>query len=94
MCQKSCGSFLAGAILGAAIGAGLALLYAPTTGREARKILRKKALLAKAKVLEARDDLLEGVAELKEKAIKEAKGFGQKTRRAAKTAVKEFKKST
>ncbi|MEW6407344.1 MAG: YtxH domain-containing protein [Patescibacteria group bacterium] len=89
MCQKNCGSFLAGLIFGAAAGAALALLYAPTTGREARKILKKKADLAKKKALEARDELLKGINELKEKAKTEAKGFERK----AKRAVKEFRKS-
>jgi gas vesicle protein len=94
MCScKHYGSFIGGLIFGAAVGAGLALLYAPTTGKEARKILKKKADAAKKKFLEARDELLEGVEELKEKAVREAKDFGQKTRRVAKVAAKEFKKS-
>ncbi len=36
-------SFLAGAILGGAIGAMAALLLAPRTGAETREVLKKKA---------------------------------------------------
>lgn len=88
MCKNSCGSFIGGLIFGAAVGAGLALLYAPTTGKEARKILKKKAEEAKKKALEARDKIMEGVEEIKEKAAEEAKDFEGRTKRA----VKEFKK--
>lgn len=35
--------FLAGAVMGSAIGAGVALLFAPRTGKDTRKILRDKA---------------------------------------------------
>lgn len=93
MSAKNCGSFLAGVIFGAAVGAGLALLYAPTTGREARKILKKKAEEAKKKVKEARDELLEGIEELKEKAQEEANELQRRTRKAVRGVAKEFKKS-
>lgn len=36
-------SFLAGAVLGGAIGAGVALLFAPRSGEETRKIIKDKA---------------------------------------------------
>jgi gas vesicle protein len=35
--------FLAGAVVGGAIGAGVALLFAPRSGEETREILKKKA---------------------------------------------------
>lgn len=35
--------FLAGAVLGGVIGAGVALLFAPRSGEETRKILKSKA---------------------------------------------------
>lgn len=92
MCKKSCGSFLTGIVLGTLVGGAVALLYAPVSGREARKILRKKALEAKKKALEARDDLLEGVAELKKKAQEEMKDFEHRTKRAVCGAAKAFKK--
>jgi gas vesicle protein len=42
---------------GAAIGAGIALLYAPQSGEETRKYLRERAGQAKDKVAEAGEDL-------------------------------------
>lgn len=43
--DKSSGvlGFLAGAVIGGAIGAGVALLFAPRTGEETRKMLKDKA---------------------------------------------------
>ncbi len=35
--------FLAGAVLGGAVGAGVALLFAPQSGEETRKMLKEKA---------------------------------------------------
>lgn len=40
--MKSAGSFFGGLLAGAAIGAALALLYAPQSGEETRKALKKK----------------------------------------------------
>ena len=37
------GKFAAGVVLGALIGASLAILFAPKTGEETRRILKKKA---------------------------------------------------
>jgi gas vesicle protein len=37
------GKFAAGVILGALIGASLAILFAPKSGEETRKIIKKKA---------------------------------------------------
>ncbi|MBN2100901.1 YtxH domain-containing protein [Candidatus Dojkabacteria bacterium] len=36
-------SFLAGAVIGGVVGAGVALLFAPRSGEETRKIIKKKA---------------------------------------------------
>ena len=35
-------SFLTGLVIGAAVGAGLALLFAPASGEETRRIVRKR----------------------------------------------------
>ena len=37
------GSFLAGLLVGAALGAGVALLLAPSSGHETRRVLRRRA---------------------------------------------------
>jgi gas vesicle protein len=39
----STGSFLAGILVGAAVGAGVALLLAPASGQQTRRALRRKA---------------------------------------------------
>jgi gas vesicle protein len=41
--KSSAGLFLAGAVLGGAIGAVLALLFAPQSGEETRKMIKEKA---------------------------------------------------
>jgi len=88
MCNNKCGSFFAGLILGGLIGAGLALLYAPQSGEETRKLIRKKALEAKKKALELKEE----AAERLEEAKKEAKTKVEDFRKRAKRAVREFKK--
>ena len=75
------GSFVGGVVLGALVGAAVALLYAPCTGEETRKILKKKALLAKKKALEMKEEVAEGLDDLKEKAGKEAKGLEKKAKK-------------
>lgn len=45
-CDNNCGrdyvNFIAGSILGAAIGAGIALLFAPQSGRQTRTLLHRE----------------------------------------------------
>jgi gas vesicle protein len=50
-------------MIGAAVGAGIALLYAPKTGRETRKLLRRKAEDAKESILETSEQLRDKVAD-------------------------------
>lgn len=66
-------NFFRGFILGALIGAGLALLYAPEKGEITRKKLKKKIDEIKKKADEAKSEILTGVEELKKSAEK-AKG--------------------
>lgn len=76
MNEEHKGGFLAGVVIGAIIGAAIALLYAPETGEKTRKLITKKAKELKEKGLEA--------SKKANKVIKEAKGKVTK-------AVKEFK---
>lgn len=62
-------SFLTGVLLGAAIGAGIALLFAPGSGKETRRLVRKKA---KALTREAGEGYL-SVRDQTRKAIREKK---------------------
>ena len=72
--------FVAGLIIGAIAGAVTSLLYAPQSGEETRKILKRKAkeVHGKSKVLA-------------KKMQKEMEGFGKKAKSAYKAAEKEFK---
>lgn len=83
-CCKNGGSFVGGIVLGALVGAAVALLYAPCTGEETRKILKKKALLAKKKAMEMKDDVAEELGDLKERAEKGAKDLERKAKKTVK----------
>jgi len=50
------GGYVAMFAIGAAIGAGVALLYAPRSGRETRELLAEKRRLAQDKVQDALED--------------------------------------
>ncbi len=52
---------------GAAIGASIALLYAPKSGEETRRILKEKALEGKDVLAEGSRDILDKSRELYEK---------------------------
>jgi gas vesicle protein len=68
--EQSCavGGYLTAFAVGALVGAGLALLYAPHSGQETRELLARRAIDLKDKaakaVEEARDTVLEKKAEL------------------------------
>lgn len=46
-------------MIGAAVGAGVALLYAPRTGKETRKYLRKRANYAREAITDMSDTVLD-----------------------------------
>ncbi|HWR53015.1 MAG TPA: YtxH domain-containing protein [Bryobacteraceae bacterium] len=46
-------------MIGAAVGAGVALLYAPRTGKDARKVLRKRAENAREALADVGDTVLD-----------------------------------
>ena len=52
-CDSGAGSILLAFVLGAVSGAAVALLYAPTTGREARELLSERAREGRARAAEA-----------------------------------------
>ncbi len=53
-------------LIGAAAGAGIALLYAPVSGKETRKLIRRKAEDARDTVVEAGEQVRDRVAEASE----------------------------
>ncbi len=53
-------------LIGGAIGAGIALLYAPVSGKETRKLIRRKAEDARDTVVEASGQVRDRVSEASE----------------------------
>lgn len=78
------GSFLTGVILGALVGAGVALLYAPQTGEETRKQLKVKADEAKKKALAMKKEAMEKMEKVKGEAAEKVDELKGKAQRAAK----------
>jgi gas vesicle protein len=71
--DSNVGNFIAGAVVGGAIGAGLALLFAPRSGEETRKMLKEKAEDLGDEVKELKKDIEPKVKELKENISKKLK---------------------
>jgi gas vesicle protein len=65
---KRSGGFLMGAVVGAAVGAGIALLYAPRTGKEARNWLASSTKKLK-------DNTTNAFEQAKDTVRREAKGM-------------------
>jgi gas vesicle protein len=59
--QGSTRPFVSGLLLGALIGAGLALLFAPQSGEETRRIIRRKTKKLAAEAQDRYDDLTDRV---------------------------------
>ncbi len=74
--KSNFGAFLVGLISGAAIGAGLALLFAPQSGKETREKLKDSAEAVKDKIADLVDDTKDFIAEQK-RAISEAVTAGK-----------------
>jgi len=55
--------------IGALLGAGVALLYAPRTGKDTRKIIRRKAEDAKDAIIQTGEHIKETIAETGETII-------------------------
>lgn len=69
---RDAGLFLAGALVGGLVGAGVALLYAPHSGRRTRGKIRRRA-----------EDLAEQAEEKVERAREDARRAAEDVRRAA-----------
>jgi len=66
-------SFVSGLLLGAVIGAGVALLAAPDSGRTTRRRLKRAATGLKAGAVDRWDELTEDVKEKVDTALKGAR---------------------
>ncbi|MGD0857275.1 MAG: YtxH domain-containing protein [Dehalococcoidia bacterium] len=64
MNRDSSTGFFSGLIVGAAVGAAIALLYAPQPGTETRRLVKEKALEVKEKAAKAADKIKESVSSL------------------------------
>jgi gas vesicle protein len=62
--------FLVGTALGATIGAGIALLYAPQSGTQTRKYLRRKAEDARDTLKETGETILDAGKDVYRKGVK------------------------
>ena len=60
--------FAAGLILGALIGAGVALLFAPQSGAETRRIIRKRARHLASDASDRFDDVKERIGKARRRA--------------------------
>jgi gas vesicle protein len=65
-------------LIGAGIGAGIALLYAPVSGEETRKLIRRKAEGARDTIAEAGEQVRDRVVEAGESVAEAARGVYRK----------------
>ncbi len=76
--ERQAASFLSGLVLGAVIGAGVALLATPQSGRRTRRHIRRTAGRVRADSAERFDELADDVRKSVEDALR---GAGRKLRR-------------
>ncbi len=62
MNRDTSSGFFSGLLMGAVIGAAVALLYAPQPGTETRRIVKEKALEVKEKAAKAASKIRESVS--------------------------------
>ncbi len=67
-------------LIGAAIGAGVAILYAPKTGKETRKYLRRKAEDARDSIVETGEQVRDTLADTRETIADAGRQAYKKTR--------------
>lgn len=65
-------------LIGASIGAGIALLYAPKTGKETRRYLRKRAENARDAAMETGEQIRNTLVETGENVLGAGKGVYRK----------------
>ena len=72
-------------ILGAAVGAGVALLYAPQSGEDTRRFIGKKTREGRESLSDMGDDIVDKSRDLLDKGRKvadDAAGYFERTRRS------------
>jgi gas vesicle protein len=75
--ERQVTNFMTGLLLGAVIGAGLALLTAPAPGRKTRKRLRRAAVGARHSATDRLDHLADEVKGKVDEVVRSARGqFG------------------
>ena len=62
MNRESTSGFFAGLMMGAVVGAAIAILYAPQPGTETRRMVKEKALEVKEKAAKAASKIKESVS--------------------------------
>lgn len=72
--ERQVANFISGLLLGAIIGAGVALLTAPRPGRKTRKRLRRVALDARDTATDRLDHLADEVKGKVDEVVKSARG--------------------
>jgi len=86
MAQEDSGNTIVWFVAGAAVGAAIALLFAPTTGKEARQLLSKKADEGRDLLAEQGRAALDRTRELYEKGRKVADDAAEMFERGRKLA--------
>lgn len=91
--NKSCKSFIMGAIVGGIVGAVTALLFAPKSGKEMREDLNEQAAVLKERSLKLKDTAVEKGSEwislAKEKSAEIAKTVNKQSQQVVEK-VKDF----
>lgn len=83
------GKLLAAFLIGGLIGAAAALLYAPKSGEETRREIKKRAKDLKKKTVRAAEDLYEEIEELSETLKRRIEELKQKGHDLSEDAKKE-----
>ena len=65
-------------LIGASVGAGLALLYAPQSGKDTRKLIRRKAEQAKDSLVETGEHFKDALVEKGEHLVDAGRGVYRK----------------